>query len=225
MRHSTLIPASLSARPTSLLVGVRDFKITGDDLPLVENVVWTERAFPRVLRATKIPASVSSSHQTVRVSELGNAHLWKQIDKFQVLWPAWVLPHTLIAESCDGSPDINAIVLPLDDAFETRLDAVRRFWRALNGRSPGTVYGALPQQTKTRHILNLRAHDARRAGAAYRRIAERLLSRELIAPRDWRDHHLRHKVRAILRRTDRLIAGGYRDLLFYPHSRGQKSDH
>ncbi|AWC20951.1 hypothetical protein CO731_00392 [Aminobacter sp. MSH1] len=171
-----------------------------------------------------MPASINPSHQAVHLSRLRNASVWKQNEDFHILWPASPLTHGLVAENFGGPPDIDAVLLPLDDAFETRLDAARRFWRALNGRPAATAYGALPQQTKTRHTLNLRAHDARRAGAAYRQIAEVLLSRESIAPRDWRDHHLRHKVRAILRRADRLIAGGYRDLLFYPHSRSRKSD-
>jgi hypothetical protein len=211
----------LSAHPTSPLVGVRDFKIAGGDHPLTENIVWTERASPRVLRATKMPAPVSSSHQTVQLSEFGNLHTWRQVKEFPVLWPASISTHTLVAETGEDAPGINAVVLPLDSAFETRLDAARRFWRELNGRSPAPPFGALPQQTKLRHILNLRAHDGRRTGATYRQIAQALLSREPIAPRDWRDHHLRHKVRAILRRTDRLVAGGYRDLLFYPHNRGR----
>ncbi|RUZ98956.1 DUF2285 domain-containing protein [Mesorhizobium sp. M7A.F.Ca.US.001.02.1.1] len=170
-----------------------------------------------------MPASIDSSHQSVLLRERSNASVWEQGEDLEALWSASTATHRLIAERRDGSLGIDAIVLPLDDAFETRLDAARRFWRALNGRPSCPVYGVLPQQTKIRHILNLRAHDARRAAASYRMIAEVLLSRDPILPRDWRDHHLRHKVRAILRRADRLVAGGYRDLLFYPHSRSQKS--
>lgn len=210
-------------RPTSSLVGARDFTVTGDGLPLAGNIVWTEQASPRVLRATQIRSSVSLSHQTVQLSRLGSAAVWKA-DELHILWPASTATNNLVTDVRRGATEFNAIVLPLDAAFETRLDAARRFWRALNGRPPGPAYGALPKQAKTRHILNLRAHDARRAGAVYREIAEMLLSREPVAPRDWRDHHLRHKVRAILRRADRLVAGGYRDLLFYPHSRRRKSD-
>lgn len=203
---------------------MRDFTVTGDEPPLAENIVWTEQASPRLLRVTRMPASISPSHQAVHLSRLRNASVWKQNEDFHVLWPASPPTHRLVAENRDGPPGIDAILLPLDHAFETRLDAARRFWRVLNGRPATPAYGALPQQTKARHTLNLRAHDARRAGAAYREIAGVLLSRESIAPRDWRDHHLRHKVRAILRRADRLVAGGYRDLLFYPHSRSRKSD-
>lgn len=132
--------------------------------------------------------------------------------------------HHILSGDAGGLPDINALVLPLDDNFEIRLDAARQFWRVLKGRPPGFRYGSLPQQTRLRHIINLRAFDGKSAGAPYRRLAEELLSREPIPPRDWRDHHLRHKVRAILRRTNRLVAGGYRDLLLYPQSRSRKSD-
>ncbi|TIO07760.1 MAG: DUF2285 domain-containing protein [Mesorhizobium sp.] len=168
-----------------------------------------------------MPASIGPSHRSVHPSRLSSASVWMHSGEFQVLWPVSTQRHQLVADSSSG---INAVVLPLDVAFETRLDAARRFWRALNGRPPAPAYGALPQQAKIRHILNLRAHDGRRTGATYRQLAEVLMSRDPIAPRDWRDHHLRHKVRAILRRTDRLVAGGYRDLLFYPHSRGRKPD-
>jgi hypothetical protein len=209
--------------PTLPPVGVRDFAVTGDGHPLAGNIVWTEQASPRVLRATQIQSSVSPSHQTVQLSRLSSAAVWKA-DELHILWPASTGTNNLVTDIRSGATEFNAIVLPLDAVFETRLDAARRFWRELSGRPLGPAYGTLPKQTKTRHILNLRAHDARRVGAAYREIAEVLLSRESIAPRDWRDHHLRHKVRAILRRADRLVAGGYRDLLFYPHSRSRKSD-
>jgi len=152
------------------------------------------------------------------VNELPVVQSHADRDETYFVWPAPDGPHRLLADRHVDAA-VNAIVLPLDDAFETRLDAARRFWRALKGRPTGPPYGALPRQTKHRHILNLRALDARQSGATHRQIAETLLSRDRIAARDWRDHHLRHKVRAILRRADRLVAGGYRDLLTYPHSR------
>ncbi|MEI9402027.1 DUF2285 domain-containing protein [Mesorhizobium argentiipisi] len=129
------------------------------------------------------------------------------------------MTHHIVSGEPDGLRGINAIVLPLDANFEIRLDAARGFWRALNGRQADVRHGSLPLQSKLRHILNLRAVDGRRARVPYRQLAEELLAREPIAPRDWRDHHLRHKIRAILRRADRLIAGGYRGLIVYPQSR------
>ncbi|RVD30952.1 DUF2285 domain-containing protein [Mesorhizobium sp. M4B.F.Ca.ET.017.02.2.1] len=150
--------------------------------------------------------------------------MWAETDQIRSVWQLERQAHQIVSSKSDSPRGIDAIILPLDENFETRLDAARRFWRALNGRPPGRGYGSLPQQARLRHILNLRAYDGRYARASYRQIAEALLSREPIAPRDWRDHHLRHKVRALLRRADRLVAGGYRDLLLYPQSRGHKSD-
>ncbi|MBZ9699271.1 MULTISPECIES: DUF2285 domain-containing protein [unclassified Mesorhizobium] len=167
-------------------------------------------------------AGAGSSQPAIRPAKLSSAHNRTEAEQVHVLWPSASATHHIVSGDPDGLLDINAIVLPLDEYFETRLDAARTFWRALTGRPPGARYGSLPQQTRLRHILNLRAFDGRSAGAPYRRLAEELLSRERFAPRDWRDHHLRHKVRAILRRTDRLIAGGYRDLLLYPQSRSRK---
>ncbi|WP_309086676.1 DUF2285 domain-containing protein [Chelativorans sp.] len=152
------------------------------------------------------------------MNELPGVRIHSHGDESHIVWPAADGPHRLLADR-DVDAAVNAIVLPLDETFEARLDAARRFWRALKGRRTGPPYGALPQQTKHRHMLNLRTLDARQSGATHRQIAETLLSRDPIDPRDWRDHHLRHKVRAILRRADRLVAGGYRDLLTYPHSR------
>lgn len=137
-----------------------------------------------------------------------------------MIWRAGTETHRLVI---DGASDLNAIALPFDEVFETRLDAAHSFWRAVNGRPVRPTYGSLPAQSRARHILNLRVHDGRQADATYRQIAEALLSQAPIAPGDWRDHPLKHKVRAILKRTDRLIAGGYRDLLFYPHRRGRNS--
>jgi hypothetical protein len=152
----------------------------------------------------------------VEFSRLGSVHHEADSGREYACWRSPAGTHRFIIDRQDEAPEIDAIFLPLDDAFEIRLDAARRFWRALNGKPPGPAYGALPRQSKVRHILNLRAHDGRRTGATQRRIAETLLTNEPIASRDWRDHPLRHKVGAILRRADRLVAGGYRDLLYYP---------
>ncbi|TPK95296.1 MULTISPECIES: DUF2285 domain-containing protein [unclassified Mesorhizobium] len=206
------------------LDGARDFTVVGDKPLSSKHIVWTEQASPRILRATKLPASTDTFLPGVQAANLDGASTWTEADHVHILWQPAREVHQVVASKSDTSHGMNALILPLDENFETRLDAARRFWRALNGRPPSRGYGSLPQQTKLRHILNLRAHDGRAARATYRRIAEVLLSPEPITPRDWRDHHLRHKVRAILHRADRLVAGGYRDLLLYPQSRGRKSD-
>lgn len=181
--------------------------------------MWSERAFPRILRAVNLRAPAASTLRLADLSRFGSVRVHSDDKRHHAFWSVAAATHRLVVDEQGGVIDIHALTLPLDRAFETRLDAARQLWRALNGRPPGVVYGTLPQQTKLRHILNLRAHDGRRAGMARRRIAEVLIPSEPISSRDWRDHPLRHKLRAILRRADRLVAGGYRDLLFYPHSR------
>ncbi len=149
------------------------------------------------------------------IAERGEVHRAADTGREHIRWPSHGA-HDLVLDSRLTEARINAISLPLDDAFELRLDAARRFWRALKGKRPASAYGALPRQSKMRHVRNLRAFDGRHAGATHRQIAEMLFTSTPILSRDWRDHPLRHKVRAILRRADRLVAGRYRDLLFYP---------
>jgi hypothetical protein len=192
-----------------------DFIAADDGSLSPEQIVWTEQAFPRVLRVTKL-VDPAAPTQFVEFSRLDSVHHEADSGREYARWPSPAGTHRFVIDRRDDAAEIDAIVLPLDAAFEIRLDAARRLWRALNGRPPGPAYGALPRQSKMRHILNLRAHDGRRAGATHRRIAETLLTNDPIASRDWRDHPLRHKVGAILRRTDRLVADGYRDLLYYP---------
>lgn len=132
-------------------------------------------------------------------------------------------PHRLVIDNGGRTAGFNAVVLPLDEAFETRLHAAARFWRQLNGRPPGPDYGAFPPRSRQLSILTLRIFDARKAGASYREIANALLSSAPIEPRDWRDHPLKHRIREYLLKADHMIyRGGYHDLLFYPHRRGKR---
>lgn len=195
-------------------VGGRDFIAPDDGSLTPEHIVWSEQAFPRVLRGTKLADPEAPRAPAVNLALGGDVHRVDDDTQAYARRPSSGAHHLVIDSA--GDPLINAIVLPLDDAFELRIDAARGFWRDLKGRRPAPAYGALPGQAKARHVLNLRAYDGRRSGAAQRRIAETLFAPEPIASRDWRDHPQRHKVRSILHRADRLVAGGYRDLLFYP---------
>ncbi|MFI0846573.1 DUF2285 domain-containing protein [Mesorhizobium sp. IMUNJ 23232] len=191
-----------------------DFIVPDDGSLTPEHIVWSEQASPRVLRATRLADPNAPKAPAVDLAPAGDVYRLGDDAQAHARWSS-TGAHHLVVESAGDAP-INAVVLPLDDAFELRLDAARHLWRELKGRRPAPAYGALPRQSKTRHILNLRAHDGRRSGAPQRQIAETLFAHTPMASRDWRDHPLRHKVRAILRRADRMVAGGYLDLLFYP---------
>lgn len=119
----------------------------------------------------------------------------------------------------DPPPDGRAsfvLVLPLDALFELRAEAALRFWLALAGRPPGERRHDLPRQTRDRHILILRALDAKLAGASYRVIAEALLGFRGRSKNDWEVSPLKNKTRRLVADGRFYMRGGYRELLHYP---------
>lgn len=107
------------------------------------------------------------------------------------------------------------VMLPLDALTELRAEAILRFWRALAGRSPGPRHFDLPPQTRSRHILILRALDGRSDGASYRKIAETLLGFHGTKA-DWEIDPRKNQARRLVADGLRYEHGGYRDLLRYP---------
>jgi hypothetical protein len=187
-----------------------------------ETAFWTFDAFPRVLNLT-LTNKTPWPNDPIPVSRLPGADRRAVGDDLYVLWERQGRPHRLVVVNGRREGHFNAVVLPLDEAFETRLHAAGRFWRQLNGRPPGPDYGAFPPRSRQLAILTLQIFDGRKAGTSYREIANALLAKEPIEPRDWRDHPLKHRVRELLRKADRMIYhGGYHDLLFYPHRRGKR---
>lgn len=119
----------------------------------------------------------------------------------------------------DPPPDGRAnfvVVLPLDALFELRAEAALRFWLALAGRPPGDRLRELPPQTRERHILILRALDAKLAGASYRVIAEALFGFHGRSKNDWEVSPMKNKVRRLVADGLFYMRGGYRELLHYP---------
>lgn len=115
-----------------------------------------------------------------------------------------------------NGPTRFVVILPLDALFELRAKAALRFWLALAGRPPGDRRHDLPQQTRDRHILILRALDAKLAGASYRVIAEALLGFRGRSKSDWEVSPLKNKVRRLVDDGLFYVRGGYRQLLHYP---------
>lgn len=108
------------------------------------------------------------------------------------------------------------VILPLDALFELRAEAARRFWLALARRPPGQRRHDLPRQTRDRHILILRALDAKLTGVSYRVIAEALLGFRGRSKNDWEISPLKNKVRRLVADGLFYMRGGYRELLTYP---------
>lgn len=117
-----------------------------------------------------------------------------------------------------GLPEMAAgfvVSLPLDALFELRIHAARRFWRALNGRSPGNPFRTMPTQLRQFHTLSLRALDARQHGESYRTIAEVLLGFRG-TKEDWESDPRRNQARRLVAHAVYMMQGGYRLLLHYP---------
>ena len=88
-----------------------------------------------------------------------------------------------------------------------RLLLLRRLGRFPLGLFP-------PERRARRWAMALQAYDGVRAGASHRDIAAALFG-EKVVQEDWsgRSHYLRLRVQRLIRTADKLVKGGYRDLL------------
>lgn len=120
-----------------------------------------------------------------------------------------------LAEPLPVGPSTFIVILAFDRLLELRVAAMLHFWRALQSRPPGDLRFELPQRTRDRHILTLRALDGRLSGASYRQIAEALLGFRGTKA-DWETDPRKNRARRLVADGERLMLGGYRELLHYP---------
>lgn len=165
-----------------------------------EPLTWTAQALPTVIGVVATPATLTGPSLPA---------------------DARALPDTAelrIALPPDGAAD--AVLLPLDEHFQTRVAAALRVWRVLTGRRPGPDPQALTPQRRSRLLLALRALDGRLAHASYRQLAEGLFGPlPLRGDADWNSHDLRDRTIRLARLGVELSRGGYRHLLLYPDRR------
>nr|WP_240540377.1 DUF2285 domain-containing protein [Paracoccus sp. pheM1] len=113
-----------------------------------------------------------------------------------------------------GGPDepVAAVVLA-DHLALDRLEAVERFWAALNGDKVPPERRQMSKQKRQRAGKSLRAVDGRKDGASYRVIAQVLFPGHRITLATWKSNALRETVIRLARDGLELVAGGYRSLL------------
>lgn len=100
-----------------------------------------------------------------------------------------------------GFVDIESKVLTL-----RRLVALRRL-----GRLPHTLFP--PERRARRWAQAFQAHDGAQAGASHREIAAALFGQDRVSE-DWREgDHMRMRVHRLIRTAEKLIDGGYHELL------------
>ena len=94
-----------------------------------------------------------------------------------------------------------------------RLLTLRRFLALLSRGSIGRALAA-PEQRGRRWADALHAWDLRQAGSTHRQIAANLFG-DAASGHDWRGQsdYLRLRVQRLLRLSDRMVSGGYADLL------------
>jgi hypothetical protein len=110
-----------------------------------------------------------------------------------------------------------AVVIPLDNCPEMRLEAALRFWEAMTGHVSGRTPDGLTAQQRSKLKLILRALDGRLAGCSYRAIAEVLFGPSSVpSGRDWACHPVRRQTRRLCERGLDLMHGEYLDLMRYP---------
>jgi len=104
-----------------------------------------------------------------------------------------------------------AAVLPIDAATPSRLRALERLWRHLDGGPP--LPDPITSQRRRRLKAMLRALDGRACGAAYREIAAGLYGAGRITAEPWKTSSLRDSTLRLVRDGAGLVQGGYVDFL------------
>jgi len=181
-----------------------------------ESIFWIPSLQPEaVLLSTTSPARGSAA-MLVDLTHLPALDLRRADDGWHGVWRAGGIVHQFwLAQEPSDTIAAYTATLPLDGLFELRAHAARRLWRALNGRSPGRPFRAMPAQLRELHILTLRALDARQCGESYRTIAEALLGFRGTKT-DWEGDPRKNKARRLVASGQRMMRGGYRTLLHYP---------
>lgn len=110
-----------------------------------------------------------------------------------------------------------ALIIPLDAAFELRVEVMWRFYRRLRGRPAGPLPRTLQLTPlrRARLILLLHALDYRLAGARPRDIAAALVDAEeaSLPAIEWKSSAARRKANRLISDALALMNGGYRKLL------------
>jgi hypothetical protein len=193
--------------------GGYDFKHTLDP---AQNgaALWIPQALPSVVTLTKLPDGLADPRLGLDARGLQSLLATGDDDQVVELRGAQLRIHR---ENKVGAPV--AVLLPLDQLFDIRAAAALRLWRALTGRTPGLVLGALTPERRGRLILALRALDGRLERATYPEIAAVLFDTAPISKRDWISHELRDQTGRLVRLGFAMMRGGYRRLLLHPYRR------
>lgn len=115
--------------------------------------------------------------------------------------------------SPDANPDAPLVaMIPLDAEMLSRIEALTRFWRKLNGRVPPPDTRVTVQQRRRLRLM-IQATDGKMNGATYREIANAIYGEARVANDPWKTSPLRDSVIGLVKGGAAMIAGGYLNLL------------
>ncbi|MGL3104448.1 DUF2285 domain-containing protein [Bradyrhizobium sp. BR 1432] len=156
-------------------------------------------------------------------ANLPGSELRRAPDGWHAIVPLGGAKHRLWLSKLPASGCAVTIDLPLEANLELRLQATRRFWRALEHRPLGTPPLALPALKRRRLILALRALDGWQQGNSYRQIAQGLFGSHRIADRGWKTDDLRSRTIRLVKLGRRLMRLRCRALLHKGRRRNDSS--
>ena len=107
-----------------------------------------------------------------------------------------------------------AILLPLDADFPERLASLHKLWCLLIERP--MLDTRLTAQKRQRLKQMIRAFDGKSEGASTKDIATALYGLKRVKSELWSSSALRYSILRLLRDGEKLVDGGYRDLLCTP---------
>ncbi|MXO02026.1 DUF2285 domain-containing protein [Shinella zoogloeoides] len=181
-----------------------------------QSLFWQPGLRPQAIELSPVDHRDGSTEPIVRLAHLAGLDLRRAPDGWHGIWQVDGVTHQFwLSRAPPDAACFYATSQIMDDFYELRSHAARRFWRSIKGRSPGPDFRAMPAQLREFHILSLRALDARLRGESYRTVAEVLLgfhgSKE-----DWEVDPRKNKARRLVANGIKMMKGGYRLLLHYP---------
>ena len=204
-----LLPPSASPRWSGRVGGCAfalDPSLTANDV----TVFWAPEVDPGTVILTTVPLAPSIESLTARHLDASTARVGSD-GRSIVHGRGPDAVHLLLAADTSSTSPLAAIVSLGDDGLD-RIEAVGRFWRAVNGRRvPADARLTTQQRRRLRRMLQ--AVDGHHEGASYREIAEAIFGAGRVADAPWKTSAIRDATIDLVKDGVALITGGYRALL------------
>jgi len=174
-----------------------------------QNVPWSPVVDPAVVLLAQQPAFLPGA-AGVSFGDMVAPHDSSE-GRYLVHGPAHHAAQVLLLAGARPDAPLAALI-PLDADTIGRMEALTRFWRAVEGR-PAIPDTRVTAQQRGRLRTMMLAADGRANGASYRKVAIVLYSHKRVASEPWKTSALRDKVIGLVKGGLTMIGGGYLKLL------------